>query len=618
MFLRRVQIVILCLTCVLTSKACLAETDAEFSQLFAKLMKAAEVGTDTTYRRLVARHGLRSSLTAPQRLRTLLNWQSSAGHHVRGDYRYEDGYIVLTWTGGFKVREEFEEAQPILLKKSKSLPFQQTPSPTLVHAKRLFDEQNRRSRPPTTMSFVRKSGDVVEEIVADTNGGLVGGNYESSILLHWCVACPFAGTPPSLAQLKKSCPDFEAQAVAERDIPLLKVVENQPVFETALRSQRHKKYTGVQGFKGFFNANLRKPFVAELIKLGFKVNKAYKLPSGNTQYMWHRYSDDTYANVITTDREGQVRLTYTPPRRKPRETVDVETLEFQNPSDRELFLTAHREIQRIAKKSWTIDPIGGWEDTDYFGRWFSIGRYENWMWSSLQYDRRPPGRGVQSIILTGSRDHTNNDSVRAINLQAKWCPPATGWSARIELNTQTLDHQIAGFLCLAHYEEKAENPAKILRVSLRSDAFGVTKTFGNTTYSIHSVVPHEAELDKLAKFPESFRDTIVGWIDGVTKKLEEGLESGKAVTSAFLVAQQKRPRPLLGAKAFAAIPPEPRPREPVIRKVSKRKLTAEEKMLVLKEATEFADARKKMLLENYEEMHRALIQAFPIGKLVAE
>ena len=599
--------------CVIGTQVSFAASDAEFRQLFTKLMDTADVDSDAVYRQRVARHGLRSSLTAPRGLRKLLNWKNSAGHLVRGNYRCEDGYIVLTWTGGFKILEEFDEAQPSLRKKIQGLSVQQAQSPTLMHAKRLFDEQNRRSQPASTMCFVRTDGDVIEEVIADTNGGMVGGRYQSSILVHWCVAHPFDGTPPSLDQLKNTCPAFEAQVVVNRDLPLLQVVENQPVFETNLRSRQHKKYKGVQGFGGHFGSKLRKPFVAELIKLGFALNKAIPLSKGGTQYMWHRHTDDTYANVITTNREDRVRLTYSPPRREPRKTIEVEALEFQHTSDRDFFLTAHQEIQTMVKKTWTIDPVGGWNDSDYFGRWFSTGRYEQWMWSSLQYDRRPPGRGVQSLSLRGSRDRTNHNSISSVHLKAKWCPPAAGWSARVDLRTQTLDHRIGGALAFALYDDNHEHPTKTIHIPLRSHSFATSKRFGNTDYSIGAYIQHEAELHRLAKSPESFRDTIVGWIDGVIKQLEQGLESGKAVNSAFLVTRQSPPRPL---SVFAAVPPEPRPREPVVRKVSQRKLTDEDKKIVIQEAAQNAELQKKQLLEHYEQMHRALIQAFPVGKLV--
>ena len=574
----------------------------------------AEVGTDPAFEKLANERSFTHSMAAPRQLRELLlAWEGAGLHYVIATYRYDEGQMSLTWKATMRIPEEYAVAAPMLLKKLESFGFKKTASLEATHLKEELKRLHDRQNPPQVVGLRRQSDTITEEVVADIMFGLVGSRqHKCEVEIHWAVHGLTEGTAPTFAQLLALRPDIQKPKLPDKDASLLEIVGNETVFRTG-HSRRVKDTSTYAGFSGVFPLHVLEKLEPELKRLGFELQKTQTFDDRTRQYSWNRYTDNTYAYISTIKGKNQIRFRYKPPRRQSRATVKLDDLDFQRASDEQLLRRAHEIATRLSQSSWAHEPLGGWE-MDYDAIWKTTGRHEQWMWASMDYDRRPPGRELHSILLRTRRGSETPKTVRAVDVMAKWCPADSGWGARFSLNTAVADGKLRGSIHFAHYPSGQEHSDKMLSFSGLMTSFHTTKEFGETHYQIGVRIPTTEWISVVAASPDSMRDIAVSWLDDLKAAVEENVISGEAVEHAFIIEQAGSTRTANAIVFTSAVPPPPeKPRQSV---PSDRKLTEPEKQQIIREADDSIENQKKLLLENYKEMHASLVKAFPLAELL--
>jgi|GEM_PF-7055426 hypothetical protein len=589
-------------------------TDAKdnvYSKVFEQIQATAKVGKDDAYTAATKYLPTRNSSVAPSDLRDLITtWKNAGQKRVSSEFHADAGQLSLTWHSSMSVIAKSDKGLKALDAKMKAYGLKAIEKPSLPHLTIRFDEYQRRQRPPRTSVFQRRTGDVLEQVVVDVQGGLVGGDFESVVNVDWSVSMPFVGPPPSLDQLASAIPQFQLRTTGPNDESLLAIVRHQPIYQTAIEAPRQQKARPSTGYSGLFSRDLCEQYEAELKRLGYRDKRTFERENFK-QVMWHRFDDDAYANVITYKNQKTATLSYEAPRRHRREPMPLDQLTFKHATSKEVIRLTQEFGSKTATPKWLVDSLGGRNDGHFGAKWQTLGRDEQWTWSDPSHARRPLGRSIHAIRIYGTLDQTQKNRVHSVTLAAKRCP-AEGWCCRFTLKTLP-DGKLYGHFAFARYLADNERPISTFAVNSGAEYFSVTKQYGGTKYRMAVVNKYENLLRDVSKSPESMRDTITKKMDQLLAEFGRGIESGKAISSAELMEAKNARLRLPNGQSFVAIPPEPAPPREAM--PSGRKLTAEEKKELNEQATKTVEIRKAYIKEHYRELHAALEQTFPIADL---
>lgn len=298
-------------------------------------------------------------------------------------------------------------------------------------------------------------------------------------------------------------------------------------------------------------------------------------------------------------------------------TVRLDQLRFLDEALGEKLRRMDAAANRIAGPTWHRRPYSTFTSPlaqgVYFAEWatFADANGRNpWNYHGPEE--------AHCIDLSAFFDPKEPATVKGIGLSARWKPGRAGWAAtlryvsnqgrgagargREEFNFSFTPFEDKGMARVDPVTTNAFGERRTRRArmdfSYRGGWFSDIHLIGDTLYSFSVSAPApavgqlDAEVLRILASPESMRDFAAAQQETLVKRLKEDIPSGRALTRAEMANRVPSRR---GEDAR-----------------STRKLTAEEKQLVLDDALVGVQWQLDCIRRDYKEMYAVLEHTFPI------
>lgn len=328
-----------------------------------------------------------------------------------------------------------------------------------------------------------------------------------------------------------------------------------------------------------------------------------------------------------------------PPVRQPDKPISLESFAFQDPRLEQELQSVTQAIEKIADEKWERKPWhADLHSNDCYRLWCSsVG--------VIEMLNKPPERLSQEsyllVRLNAYVPHKNAKEITSIDVESTWQAPPGIWGASVSyglrMNESTKSINRFQFIRYNSANPRPEYEMEMIEPRHWLDAYSAFMSFDSVDYSVRvstrpDSVTERATIQDFLRWHQSARALHDDWHLRLTK-LEE--QAKKDITSgkAFQDGSSLKPDPpmnpadqgmqsprfrsvpaliaLLPGREVANVPPP-------FRYHSSRKVTTQERQQVLKIALQEISQRKQQLEDEYQEMHAALVKAFPFSEFLQE
>lgn len=456
--------------------------------------------------------------------------------------------------------------------------------------------------------YVRKSGG--SELLAWFEAADYTGSstYLSGVRYRWQVRRPYRGTP-KLAEALAVLPAWmKAKYLGDK-------------FYGALADQPITSLSAGKGVGIGFAQPITEKLVAVLEQNGFDYYRENSPGrDGTVQKTWNRYSDNTFAQLMTSGdgkklrfscqepqhtgepRQGKLALHPSlklPPEKRP--VLPFDKLVFADGELQRRAKLFHDLAQKRAQKDWHVQL---YKD----GRYSAEPRYTAiWGTSEIKSGYAAKARPYQGMSITLQGIQSDGaDSLNSLHANGVFVP-LSGWGASVaysatsaQLNRPTLTAIVgpANEREYFRFDNGDRRQVPLTQHYVTAEA-KETDQFHYRFYAQTDEMDFASSLRLLSATPEELRDGVIAQLVSLRERAHEQVESG-TTTSVYDMTNVRSDNP---------------PRE---QPVSARPPAVKTKQSFLAEVDKQLDAREKLVCDHFVEIHAAVQRALPIGALRKE
>ena len=566
------------------------------------IWKDAGISSDAEYQAVTK---LSAEGVAPLDMRTIIvNWPKP--RDVRDLRRkltanFEKEHVTLAWTAEIACGEEDEPARQRFL----AMLTKQGYRPA---------DTNERNALALTTPLISKEGDLLIRQVGETElivsfGALPysgSDTFLSGVRFTWLARCP-SRAPDTLTEAFDALPAW--MKVKHLDDQFYSSIADEPVTSLASGGDLWIKFA--------------RPVTDKLVKAleqnGFEYDcELSPKQDGSTQKQWYRFSDVTFASIISTA-DGKTQtlfcqmpqhdgppITDKPPPQHPslklppekRPILSLDQLPLGDGELRRQAKLFHALAESIAQKDWKVE---GYKDERWSPHPWYVAQWQTSVVKSTYYVKRDrPYHGI-TIRLSGENkdasDHLKSLGVSGVSV------PAAGWAAQASYYLSISDDgqakkELLAIVALVGNSEPFSFDGTQLTV--RYVSASVSEGNRSYSYAFYAQLP-QANFERAARMlcntPETLRDEFLADIDSLRKHAREQFDSGLGMTMTdWRDVRSDRP-------------PQKEP-------ISQRPPSEETKQALWAEVEKYLARQENVIRENFREIHAAVRRALPMDTLL--
>jgi len=597
-------------TVLLTVGGCQSERSSPLQRAVDTVWSDAAIGSDTEYQKLInntpaqaiAPDDMRRLICAWPSPRSLRNWPQQL------QVDFNDGRMTFTWNAEIASGVEAKAARQRFATEL---------------AKRGYQSVSPQERETFGEKFIANRGEVQSRKQGETELFVwfdalpYTGAHLTGAASKWVVRCPYRLPPPRLAEALGALPDWTK--VTYLNESFFSALADEPIL--AISSDPNIKYG--HAFSIFFVNPVRQKLVDALEASGFKYQQEQSPHrDGGTQKTWYRYTDITYAHVITSSDGQGLRFTCQRPQhagepiktkplplhpslrfpREKRPILKLEELNFAAPRlkrQAQLFQTL---AESLAKKDWHVQ---GFKDERYSVEPRYSASWQTSVVTSTDYlPKVRPYHGV--TIFSEGRVVHGADRLQTLSVQGVLVP-LCGWSARVSygLSPNRQGRLMPSLSAVAGKVGEYPIPYSFsyaLQLTSRSVSVSErdSQEFQCAFKSNLPQLDFKRALHRLYSTPEALRDEVLADIATLRQQVQTELESGKTIELYDMhdVRSDNPPRRTPRSDSSAATA-----------ETRQKLLAAVENQFIQEEAT---------IRVYFRELHAAVQQALPLATVKDE
>lgn len=573
----------------------------------------ARIGTDSKYQKsfraeakqkAIAPEDMRSFITSWIGDRSIRKWPQELNFFCK------DKRVGVMWSAEIPNQHDANKAIDLFEGEMNERGYQQIEDVEAIKdlARQVGVEKSKIDRMPWSMkqAYERKVGEtriVVFAGAASYDGG--GPANRSGLKCQWYALREWPHEPPTFSQTLAALPKW-------CKAPWL----NDSIYESVADQKIVSLRTG-NGFTVNFLKSVDATIVKSLEASDF-VFHGERESSDPVQKTWYRYSDTTYAHVITFPNSEQVRFSCQtpqntgPPKTGPapvrhpslrlpiskRPVVELDQLEFANEAIKQKTQRFQDLAESIAGKAWFVQrykDVRNSSKPKFRGRWMSAE-----VESSYVLERDRPFQSVE-ITLSQTSEDSKADQLDSLSVKGRWVP-REGWAAFVNTNgdvwSATVDFvkEHDGRLGFSSRSNKD-------RIFLTSDSVTATAKSGQTYYEYQVRLPYGVTPEDQAKrkqkarrllaSPESLRDVLLEDLAALRLLAgsDDNLSKHVKAEDWSNVRSDSPPRPIFSS------------------------LEAKTRVELIDSASKAIEHHEDLVRKHFEEMHAAIKKAVPIDTL---
>lgn len=574
------------------------------------IWKDAAVASEVDYQKV-----LRQATTNPpaplEMRRMVVDWPAPRDllHWAHMSVGFEEERITLSWSGEIVSGEEADAANrrfAAALVKQGYHALDQAESEA-------FQKANEPQRGNQRAVYMRQRGDTEHLVSFRASPHTGSAIIHSGLGFTWFVRAPHRAAQPKLAEALAVLPAW------------MKVKYLDEKFYTLLADEPIAGLTSGNDFAIKFAKPINDKLIAALEQTGFEYQRELSPdPKGNTQKTWFRFADTTFAHVILSADGKQLRFFCQAPQRKgepitkkppplhpslrlppeKRPILRLDELKFADGDLQRQTKLFHGLGEQVAGKDWQVQL---YKDHRYSPDPAFTAYWQTSVVTSANYIMKVrPYQGL-SISLQGK----HADGVDQLNTMYAGgvLVPLEGWAAQVSYGVHPtrdgiLKATLSATAGLARkdgvFAFDSSGP-QMVRLTQQYVVAAATEST-HSRYQFQTQI-HPPDLGRslhtLYGTPETLRDEVLADIAALRKQAREELEVGQTIKY-FDMTNVRSDNPPREAPA-AQRPP-----------------TAKTKEMLLAEIEKQLAEQETAMRENFQEIHAAVQQAFPLKPLLGE
>ncbi len=577
--------------------------NSSLNQAIDGIWKDAAVGNDSVYQSFINKTA--GSALAPLDMRRIVcAWpqpRNLRGRLQQMHVSFERGRVALKWNGELGSGEQAESSRQRFAAALEKQGYR----PLNRKQQELF-EQELGSRVDKGYSVFMRTAGETELLVSFAALSYTGSpTYRSGVTFTWLIRRNFQSASPKLS---------EVFAVLPRGI---KVDYLDDKFYASLGDEPILSLSSGRDLKIQFARPAKQKLITALEEAGFEYrHEGSPHSDGSTQKTWYRFSDITFAHVITSaDGQGlrfycqfpqhhgepiavkppplhpSLRL---PPEKRP--ILAFEQLPFANRELQRQAKIFHELAEGLTNKGWHTQQ---YKDTRYSSNPYYTAYWQSSVVTSSTFTRnKRPYRGI-SIALEG-QFVDGKDRLNTLNVHGT-IVPREGWAAQVGYNVSlSPDGVSVASISATTGLARDDQVFSFGNFSLTSPYVTVSVSESKSFhYRFHAQLERDdlsRGMRKLFRSPETFRDELVVDFASLRKQARDQLNRKAGITATDL------------RNVRSDRPPQEFP-------VSERSPSADTIQALLKKVEAQLAAQEKLVRENFRELHAAVQQALPLNAI---